>query len=174
MKHIKYILADLQAEYDAFQGVQSKLRLAVFSTGFHLCVLIRLQHAFQRIPVVGGILRRTLFVITSMLKGCEIDQAAQIGPGIRFPHPFGIVIGPVTVGANATIMHQATLGRSDYDMKKPFKMILGQSVTVGAGAKVLGNVTIGDYATIGANAVVLKNVPANSLAVGIPATIKRK
>lgn len=99
----------------------------------------------------------------------EIPLNADIGGGLLLPHPQGIVIHPsVRIGVNCLLFHQTTLGVSGGKSGLP---ILGGHVDVGAGAKILGPVTIGDHARIGANAVVLCDVPAGATAVGVPARI---
>ncbi len=118
-------------------------------------------------------LRRKLIVLRhrfwSAVTGCDIALGTDIGGGLMLPHPNGIVIHPgVKIGPNCLLMHQTTLGVIGGDPHPP---VLGGRIDVGAGAKILGAVTIGDYALIGANAVVLKDAPAHSSAVGVPAKI---
>jgi serine O-acetyltransferase len=85
---------------------------------------------------------------------------------LRIPHPNGIVIHPkVDIGPNCLIFQQVTLGHAGGTPR------IGGHVDIGAGAKVLGPITVGDHARIGANAVVLTDVPAGATAVGIPARI---
>lgn len=99
-----------------------------------------------------------------------ISHKSDIKGVINFPHPLGIVIGEgVIIGNNVTIYQNVTLGRKDKEINK--YPIIGDNVTIYAGAKILGNVKIGNNAIVGANAVVLKDVPDNSIAVGVPAKI---
>jgi len=87
------------------------------------------------------------------------------------PHPNGIVIHPgATIGVNCLIFQQVTIGNGS----RPGQPMIGGHVDIGAGAKLLGGVSIGDHARIGANAVVLDDVPAGACAVGIPARIIRE
>ena len=90
------------------------------------------------------------------------------------PHPFGVVIGRISAGSNLIILQNATFGlkdiRFDYQDSSHYPR-LGDNVTVGAGAAVLGNIAIGDGAVIGANAVVITDVPAGCRAVGNPARV---
>ena len=109
--------------------------------------------------------------VWSVLTASDIDPAANLGEGLRMPHPTGIVIHrDAIVGPNCLIMQQVTLGQ----LAGEGAPTLGANVYVGAGAKVLGAVVIGDGARIGANAVVLEDVPAGCTAVGVPARIVRK
>ncbi|MPT47033.1 MAG: serine acetyltransferase [Sphingobium sp.] len=106
--------------------------------------------------------------------GCHISSKAQIGAGIHFPHPQGIVIGEaVKIGRNCQIFQQVTIGgarRGDYMAGRQPQ--IEDNVIIYAGAKVLGAITVGEGAVIGANAVVTKNVPAGHIAVGVPAVIR--
>jgi serine O-acetyltransferase len=102
--------------------------------------------------------------------GADISPLADIGPGLLIMHSVGIVIGPeVCVGKDLTIYQNVTLG----DGSRPGQPILGDSVTLGVGAAILGPVQLGSGAHVGANAVVTKDVPARCVAVGIPAQYRR-
>ncbi len=106
----------------------------------------------------------------SIITGAEIDLTCQIGGGLLLPHPNGIVIHPKSIiGNNCLIFQQVTIGTND---KSPSPPRIDDHVDIGAGAKILGNISIGYLAKIGANAVVTINVPEKSTAIGIPATIK--
>jgi len=105
----------------------------------------------------------------SVVTGADIPINCKIGGGLLLPHPNGIVIHPdARVGPNCLIFQQVTIGtRGD-----GFVPNIGGHVDIGAGAKILGGIAIGDHATIGANAVVLCDVPAKKSAVGVPARIR--
>lgn len=106
--------------------------------------------------------------VYSVLTGSDIRREAQVPLSVRFPHPTGVVIHQDTViGEGCLIMQQVTLGQTD----QPGAPTVGEGVYFGAGAKVLGKVSIGARARIGANAVVLIDVPDDATAVGIPARI---
>jgi len=107
----------------------------------------------------------------SVVSGADIPINAQhLGGGLLLPHPQGVVIHPDAVlGPNCLVLQQVTIGTGP----TPGVPTLGGHVDVGAGAKILGGVVIGEHAVIGANAVVLDDVPAHALAVGVPAVIKR-
>ena len=101
---------------------------------------------------------------------CIIGRGAEFGPGFVLIHSTGVVInGQVRGGRGVHIEHQVTIGA-----QRRQSPVLGDDVFLGAGAKVLGAVTIGDGARVGANAVVLADVPAHSTAVGVPARIVRR
>jgi serine O-acetyltransferase len=104
----------------------------------------------------------------SAVSGADIPLTCRLGGGLLLPHPNGVVIHPgAVVGPNCLLFQQVTLGAGS----RPGLPTLGGHVDVGAGAKILGGVSIGDHARIGANAVVLDDVPAGASAVGIPARI---
>lgn len=101
----------------------------------------------------------------SVVTGADIPLGCRIGGGLLLPHPNGVVIHPdAVVGPNCLIFQQVTLGAGDSGAPR-----LGGHVDVGAGARILGGVSVGDHALIGANAVVLQDVPARATAVGVPA-----
>lgn len=105
-------------------------------------------------------------------RNCQISYHSVLGKNLQFPHPIGIVIGDgVIIGNNVKIWHQVTLGSNGKGGGRSYP-IIEDNVRIFAGAKILGNVTIGEGATIGANAVVLTDVPKGKVAVGIPAKIK--
>ncbi|OQB16036.1 MAG: Serine acetyltransferase [Firmicutes bacterium ADurb.Bin193] len=103
--------------------------------------------------------------------GIEIHPAAQIGKGLFIDHGMGVVIGETTViGDNCTLYQGVTLGGTGKDKGKRHPTI-GNNVTIGSGAKVLGPFTVGDNSKIAAGAVVLSEVPPNSTCVGVPARV---
>jgi len=106
----------------------------------------------------------------SVVTGADIPLNTRIGKGVQLPHPNGVVIHPdATIGDNCMLMQQSTIGvKSALDDSVP---TLEHDVFIGAGARVLGGITIGAYSTIGANAVVLQDVPPGSMVVGIPAKV---
>jgi serine O-acetyltransferase len=103
--------------------------------------------------------------------GIEISPRCEIGPGIFFPHTSGTVIGASKIGRNATIFQGVTLGAKQIDMlyDPALRPELGDFVVVGAGAKVLGGISLGDNVNVGANSVVLRSVSAGLTVAGIPA-----
>ncbi len=105
----------------------------------------------------------------SVLTQAELPLTCRIDGGLKLPHPNGVVIHPRTIiGPNCIIFQQVTLGTSGNGPGAP---VVGGGVDIGAGAKVLGPVTIGDHAMIGANAVVTQDVPKGAIVAGVPARV---
>jgi serine O-acetyltransferase len=105
----------------------------------------------------------------SVVTGADIPLNSHIGGGLLLPHPNGVVIHPdAHIGPNCLIFQQVTIGtRGPGDAPR-----IGGHVDIGAGARILGGIRIGDHAVIGANAVVMVDVPDNCYAVGVPAVVK--
>jgi serine O-acetyltransferase len=127
--------------------------------------LMQCSHRFYLFPLA------MLFnKLNAVCCNCIIGRGAEFGPGFVLIHSTGVVInGRVRGGSNVFIEHQVTIGADR--RQNPF---LGSNVFIGAGAKILGAVTIGDGARVGANAVVVHDVPAHSTVVGIPARVVRR
>jgi serine O-acetyltransferase len=118
-----------------------------------------------------SVLWRALFVAVRNFYGIELPFTARIGRRVIFEHQHGIVVhGHSEIGDDCIIRQGVTLGirRLDRLNEAP---VLGRGVNVGAGAKLLGHIVVGDHAEIGANAVVLDDVPAHALAIGVPARV---
>jgi serine O-acetyltransferase len=114
---------------------------------------------------------RTFAEITRILTGVDIHPGAVIGSGLFIDHATGVVIGETAeVGDDVTLYHGVTLGGSGTDIGKRHPTV-GDRVIIGAGAKVLGAIKIGDDSRVGANAVVVKAVPASSVVVGVPGQV---
>jgi serine O-acetyltransferase len=117
------------------------------------------------------LLARTLAELTRILTGVEIHPGAVLGPGLFIDHATGVVIGETAeVGEDVTIFHGVTLGGTGREKGKRHPTV-GDRVTIGAGAKLLGAIKIGDDSRIGANAVVVKDVPSSAVVVGVPGQI---
>jgi len=150
---------------------REKLSICEWSPGKRLISSIRSYQKYKQKglwakPIVKfAVLRHRVW---SAISGADIPLNCNISGGLLIPHPNGIVIHPdAYIGPNCLIMQQVTLGvRGDDGLPR----LVGH-VDVGAGAKILGGVTIGEHTEIGANAVVISNVPPHHIAVGIPARV---
>ena len=140
--------------------------------GFHALLVHRLAHSLW-----GARLRWLARLVSHcgrFLTGVEIHPGAQIGRRFFIDHGMGVVIGETAeIGNDCTLYHGVTLGGTSWHKGKRHPT-LGNGVVLGAGAKILGPITIGDGARIGSNAVVVKNVPPGATAIGIPARIVEK
>ena len=148
-----------------------KLWINILSPRFIPVLIYRISFFLQDRNL--SILAKIFSLINVILFGIEISSRCRIGKGMYLPHTHGTVIGASEIGANSIIFQGVTLGakNADFSYKEDLRPKIGDNVTIGAGAKVLGGIFLGENSKIGANAVVLIDVPANSLAVGIPAKI---
>lgn len=124
------------------------------------------------VRVIGMAAYRVLdLVVIRAIANARIPAGARIGHDVGFVHDAnGTIVSPgVTIGDGCTIFHQVTIGTAHNGTEG--LPIIGNNVTIGAGAKVLGGIHVGDGARIGANAVVLRDVPAGAIAVGVPARV---
>ena len=134
--------------------------------GLRATLLLRLAHALwkARIPALPGMVAR----YNLSKHGLDVPPSVEIGPGLYVPHPVGTVVMARRIGARVSLISGITIGmRQTHEFP-----VLGDDVFVGAGARILGALTIGAGASIGANAVVLGDVPPGATAVGIPARVR--
>ena len=134
--------------------------------GFQALIAYRMGSTLRRwgIPLLPAVCRR----LSVAFCGVDILPHAEIGGGCYIPHGVGIVVGGATViGEDCTLLQGVTLGEARFDQSECPRV--GDGVTLGAGAKILGGIHIGDGAFVGAGAVVLDDVPAGHIAVGVPA-----
>jgi serine O-acetyltransferase len=116
---------------------------------------------------------KVLYKAVQVITGVEFPCEVEIGRNFRIDHFGGIIIsGYATFGDNCIIRNGVTIGLQDID--HPVAPRIGNNVEIGAGAKLLGDIVVGDNVTIGANAVVIKSVPPDSIAVGVPAHVRPK
>ncbi|WP_073696885.1 serine O-acetyltransferase EpsC [Mycobacterium sp. ST-F2] len=144
---------------------------ALVYSGLHAIWSHRLAHKLWARPAGRGP-ARVLAQLTRFLTGIEIHPGATIGRRFFIDHGMGVVIGETTeIGDDVMLYHGVTLGGRSLNKGKRHPTI-GNRVTVGAGAKVLGPIRVGDDSAVGANAVVTHDVPADSIATGIPAIVR--
>jgi len=169
MRLVKRIAEDLHAVFERDPAATSRWEVLLAYSGFHALLAHRLAHWLwkKNIPIVPRLISQFARWVT----GIEIHPGAQIGRGFFIDHGMGVVIGETAViGDFVTLFQGVTLGGTGKERGKRHPT-LGNHVVVGAGAKVLGNITIGDFVKVGANSVVLRSVPSNSTVIGIPGRI---
>jgi len=166
---LREIRQDLQAIFDRDPAATSTLEVVLTYAGFHALMAYRVSHWLKSMGV--PFFPRVVSQLARWLTGVEIHPSAKIGTGFFIDHGMGVVIGETAeVGDYVTLFQGVTLGGTGKERGKRHPT-LGNHVVVGAGAKILGGITIGDNVKIGANSVVLKNVPANSTVIGVPGRI---
>jgi serine O-acetyltransferase len=168
---LRKIKNDFNAALSMDPAATSRIEVALTYAGFHALLFHRLGHWLlkRRIPFIP----RAVSQLARFLTGIEIHPGAMIGSGLFIDHGMGVVIGETSeIGDNVTLFQGVTLGGTGKQRGKRHPTI-GSHVVVGAGAKVLGPITVGNYVKIGANSVVLQDVPDHSTVVGIPGRIVR-
>jgi serine O-acetyltransferase len=169
---LKTIHHDIQVVFERDPAARSVVEILLCYPGLHALWGYRLAHWLWVHQV--RVLARWVSHVTRWLTGIEIHPGAQIGPGFFIDHGMGVVIGETTeIGKDVTLYHGVTLGGTSLERIKRHPT-LEDRVVVGAGAKILGPITIGAGSRIGANAVVVKPVPPNAVVVGVPGQIVRR
>jgi len=163
------IRQDFKAVFDRDPAATSKLEVILTYAGFHALMAYRVAHWLKSygIPFIP----RAISQVARWLTGIEIHPSVRIGTGFFIDHGMGVVIGETAeIGDYVTLFQGVTLGGTGKERGKRHPT-LGRNVVIGAGAKVLGPLLVGDGAKIGSNAVVVRDVPAEATAVGIPARL---
>jgi serine O-acetyltransferase len=165
------LVEDLDGAIERDPAANSRLEVALTSPGLHAIWAHRGIHELWKRP--GGRLpARVLATVARSVTGVEIHPAARLGRRFFIDHGMGVVIGETAeVGDDVMLYHGVTLGgRSLAHVKR--HPTVGNRVTIGAGARILGPVLVGDDVQIGANSVVVKDVPDGAVATGVPAVIR--
>ena len=165
----KRLRADIAAAKQNDPAARNKFEIFLTYSGVHALSMHRVANNLYRLRL--KLLARMTSQFCKFLTGIEIHPAAKIAPGVFIDHGQGVVIGETAeVGAGTVIYQGCTLGGTGKEKGKRHPTV-GQNCVISAGAKVLGNIVIGNNSKIGAGAVVLKDVPPNATAVGVPARI---
>jgi len=165
----KDIGQDLRAVFERDPAARNRVEVILTYAGFQALMFHRIAHRLwmMNLRLVG----RLLAQFSRWITGVEIHPGAIIGHGFFIDHGMGVVIGETTeIGDFVTLFQGVTLGGTGKEKGKRHPT-LGNHVVVGSGAKVLGNIRIGDFVKVGANSVVLRSVPSNSTVIGIPGRI---
>ena len=165
----KKLKEDMAIVFERDPAARSYLEILTTYPGVHAILFHRLAHQVWKIKFFW--LGRAISHISRFLTGIEIHPGAVIGNRFFIDHGMGVVIGETSIiGDDCTIYHGVTLGGTSWKQGKRHPT-LEDKVVIGAGAKILGPITIGRGAKVGSNAVVIKDIPADTVAVGIPARL---
>jgi serine O-acetyltransferase len=160
---------DIRSVFERDPAARSTLEVLLTYPGLHAVWIHRLSHRLWHWRL--KLLARVLSQLARWFTGIEIHPGATIGKRFFIDHGMGVVIGETAeIDDGCTLYHGVTLGGTSWEKAKRHPT-LGKNVVVGAGAKILGPITIGDNARVGSNSVVVKDVPAGATVVGIPARI---
>ena len=170
------IFNDIKEDFSSIRkndpAIKSNIELFFNYPGLIAIINYRIAHKLYQKKF--RVLARIIMGITQFITNIDIHPACSIGKGIFIDHGIGVVIGETAIlKDNITIYQGVTLGGVTLESTKLHPTIQS-GVTIGAGAKILGNITIGENAKIGANSVVIRDVPDNATAVGIPARVIQK
>lgn len=166
------ITHDFKTVFEMDPAAKNKLEVLLSYSGFHAIFFYRLNHCLWKAGI--PFFPRFFSQVAKIVTGIEIHPAAKIGKGLFIDHGMGVVIGETSeIGENCLLYQGVTLGGTGNEKGKRHPT-LGHNVVVGAGAKILGAITIGDNVKIGANSVVLQSVPKNSIVVGVPGRVIKK
>ncbi len=172
IKFIKSIISDIDSVFDRDPAARN--RLEVFLLYPHIKAIIAYRIANKLYKKEHYFLARWISNRARRKTGIEIHPGATIGDGLFIDHGMGVVIGETAiVGNNVTMYHGATLGGTGNEKGKRHPTV-GDNVTIGASAKILGNIYIASGTRVGANAVVVRDTNPNSTVVGIPAIEVKK
>ncbi|MAJ23001.1 MAG: serine O-acetyltransferase [Candidatus Pelagibacter sp.] len=166
---LKFIKSDFSIIKERDPAARGFLEIILCYPGFQALVMHRISHTLWKYKI--PLLPRVLSQFTRSFTGIEIHPGAQIGRGVFIDHGMGVVIGETSQIGNRCLLYQGvTLGGTGKDHGKRHPT-LEENVVVGAGAKVLGAITVGTNTRIGAGSVVLRDVDADSTVVGIPGRV---
>jgi len=160
---------DIRSTFERDPAAKSTVEILVCYSGLHALWFYRVDHWMWKHGL--RLLARMISQFAKMLTGIEIHPAAQIGRRLFIDHGMGVVIGETAIiGDDVTMYQGVTLGGTGKEKGKRHPTI-GSEVVIGSGAKVLGNIRVGDRCRIGAGSVVLRDVPDDSTVVGVPGHI---
>ena len=163
---------EISAIFERDPAAGGFLEVLLTYSGIHVLAFHKAAHVLYRMRI--PFLPRWIAQVGRFFTGIEIHPGATIGNGLFIDHGMGVVIGETAIiGDNVTLYQGVTLGGTGKEKGKRHPTI-GNNVVIGAGAKVLGNIKIGDNSYVGSNAVVIKDVPDNSTVVGVPGRITKQ
>ena len=169
LEFFQLLNADL-TKYSDTTKISAKFKVFCLDHSFHLVLFIRIGSLVSRIPLFGRSLRFCIEYFIRVFFASDISCKAKIQGGLHIIHGHDIVIGSdVFIGKNCKIFNGVTLGNKYTESRNNDQPRIGNCVVISTGAKILGNVEIGDNSIIGANSVVIDSFGSNSVIVGVPA-----
>ena len=160
---------EIQAAFERDPAATNFFEVVLTYSGLHALIFQRIAHRLYLLKI--PFFPRAISQLARSLTGIEIHPGATIGRRFFIDHGMGVVIGETAeIGDDVTLYQGVTLGGTGKERGKRHPTI-GNNVVIGTGAKILGNIKIGDYTQIGANAVVIRDVPSHSTVVGVPGRI---
>ncbi|MFA5155804.1 MAG: serine O-acetyltransferase EpsC [Candidatus Omnitrophota bacterium] len=167
-----FFFGDIRSAQKRDPAAKGFLEVLLLYQGLHALVAYRVSHVLYKLHLF--FIARLISQMARFTTGIEIHPGAKIGKNFFVDHGMGVVVGETSIiGDNVLLYQGVTLGGTGLEKGKRHPTI-GNNVVIGTGAKVLGNITVGDNSYIGANAVVIKDVPANSTVVGVPGRITKQ
>ena len=167
-----FFFGDIRSAQKRDPAAKGFVEILLLYQGLHALVAYRISHFFYQLHLF--FFARMISQMARFTTGIEIHPGAKIGKDFFIDHGMGVVVGETAIiGDNVLLYQGVTLGGTGLEKGKRHPTI-GNNVVIGTGAKVLGNITVGDNSYIGANAVVIKDVPANSTVVGVPGRITKQ
>jgi len=167
-----FFYPDIRAAQKRDPAAKSFIEILLLYQGLHALMAYRVAHFLYNMRIF--FLARYISQLARWLTGIEIHPGAKIGKRFFIDHGMGVVIGETAIIGDDVLVYQGvTLGGTGLEKGKRHPT-LGSNIVIGAGAKVLGNITVGDNSYIGSNAVVIKDVPPNSTVVGVPGRITKQ
>ena len=164
------MLSILKAYRKYDPATSSTLEILLFYPGIKALFFHRIAHFLWGLKL--PLLPRGLCEFSRWITGIEIHPAAKIGRNLIIDHGMGVVIGETAIiGNDVLIFHGVTLGGTSFDRTHKRHPTIKDHVVIGAGAKIMGDIIIGEYSRVGANSVVIENVPPHTTVVGIPGKI---
>jgi len=169
MSYFRSLKNDIRAAIEHDPAANNVLEVLFAYPGFHACQFHRVAHTLYRLRIPW--LPRWLSHVSRFLTGIEIHPGARIDEGLFIDHGMGVVIGETSIiGKNVTLYQGVTLGGTSLQKKKRHPTLC-DNVVVGVGAKVIGDITIGEGSKIGAGSVVVTTVPPHATVVGVPGRV---
>ncbi|MBU1727156.1 MAG: serine O-acetyltransferase [Candidatus Omnitrophica bacterium] len=167
-----FFFQEIRAAQKRDPAAKGFVEVLLLYQGLHALVAYRIAHILYQVRLF--FVARFISQLARFATGIEIHPGAKIGKRFFIDHGMGVVVGETSIIGDDVLLYQGvTLGGTGVEQGKRHPTI-GNNVVIGTGAKVLGNITIGDNSYVGANAVVIKDVPPNSTVVGVPGRITKQ